>query len=329
MSAPAPGAVRTVLGDISAARLGRCDYHEHLFQVTPLLPGDELDDEAASGREAASLHEAGIDAVVEATPTGLGRVPAGVARISAATGLAVVHTSGAHRQEHYRADHWLLAESVEGLLARFTADVLEGLPEHDLPERGALARGPGGAPVRAGLLKAGIGYWRTTAFERRALAACGAAARATGVAVMVHLEHGSAAWEVLDLLAAAGLPASRVLLAHADRNLDPGLRAELVAAGAFLGYDGMARHREAPDSAVLDCLEQVVAAGGGGGVVLGGDVARRSRYRAYGGMPGLDYLPRRFVPRARQRLGDAVVDRLLVDNPAAVLAGRPVVDILS
>jgi len=58
-------------------------------------------------------------------------------------------------------------------------------------------------------------------------------------------------------------------------------------------------------------------------VVLGGDVARRSRYRAYGGMPGLDYLPRRFLPRARQRLGDAVVHGLLVDNPAAVLAGRP------
>ena len=329
MSAPVPrapstleaGAVRTVLADVPASALGRCDYHEHLFQVSPLLPGEELDDEAASGREGASLKAAGVDAVVEATPTGLGRRPAAVARISASTGLTVVHTSGAHRQEHYPHGHWLLDAPVEELAARFTADVLEGLPAEDGPERGAPALGPHGHPVRAGLLKAGVGYWRISAFEHRVLAATAAAARVSGVAVMVHLEHGSAAWEVLDVLREHGLEAARVVLAHADRNLDPGLHLELIAAGAVLGYDGVARHREAPDSALLDCLERVVGAAGPAGVVLGGDVARRSRYRAYGGMPGLDYLPRRFVPRLQQRLGGAVVEALLVRNPAALLAG--------
>ena len=44
--------VRTVLGDIPAADLGSCDYHEHLFQVSPLLSGDELDDESSSERAA-------------------------------------------------------------------------------------------------------------------------------------------------------------------------------------------------------------------------------------------------------------------------------------
>ncbi|WP_432571731.1 phosphotriesterase family protein [Kineococcus sp. SYSU DK005] len=324
MSAPAPlapGTVRTVLADVPAGALGRCDYHEHLFQVTALLPGEDLDDEDASGREAASLRAAGVDAVVEATPTGLGRRPAAVARISASTGLTVVHTSGAHRQEHYPPGHWLLGASVDELTERFTADVLEGLPAEDVRERGASARGPHGHPVRAGLLKAGVGYWRISPFEHRVLAATAAAARTSGVALMVHLEHGSAAWEVLEVLRENGLPARRVVLAHADRNLDPGLHVELIAAGAVLGYDGAARHRQAPDSAILDCLERVVGEAGPAGVLLGGDVARRSRYRAYGGMPGLDYLPRRFVPRLQQRLGGAVVEALLVHNPAALLAG--------
>ncbi len=40
-------AVRTVTGDVAADQLGPTNYHEHLFQVSPLLPGDELDDEAA------------------------------------------------------------------------------------------------------------------------------------------------------------------------------------------------------------------------------------------------------------------------------------------
>ena len=322
MSVPIAGTVRTVLGDVPAANLGPCDYHEHLFQVSALLAGDELDDEPSSEREARSLREAGIEAMVEATPTGLGRDPGAVARISARTGLHVVHVSGAHRQEHYGSAHWILEQDEEDLARRFTADVCDGLAQADTPVRGAPVRGPSSERVRAGMLKAGVGYWRIGPFERRVLAAVAAASSATGVPVMVHLEHGSAAWEVLEVLAGGGVAADRVVLAHIDRNLDPGLHAELTAAGAYLGYDGMARHREAPDSAIIDCLERVVGTGDPTRLVLGGDVARRSRYRAYGGMPGLDYLPRRFVPRLRDALGDRIVDGLLVENPARLLCVR-------
>jgi phosphotriesterase-related protein len=311
--------IRTVLGDVSPEALGRCDYHEHLFQVSPLLPGDELDEEEASAAEAASLRLAGVDAMVEATPTGLGRDPAAVARISAATGLAVVHVTGAHRSEHYGEGHWLTAAAEDDLVARFTADILDGFPAEDSPGRSSRATGPDGTPVRAGMVKAGVGYWRIDPFERRVLAAAATTAGAAGVPVMVHLEHGSAAWEVLDALAAGGLAADRVVLAHADRNLDPGLHAELTLAGAYLGYDGMARHREAPDTAILDCLERVVAAGDRHRMLLGGDVARRSRYRAYGGIPGLDYLPARFLPRVRERVGADVLEQLLITNPARLL----------
>jgi phosphotriesterase-related protein len=313
------GLVRTVLGDVPPAALGVCNYHEHLFQASPLLRGDELDDEAASAQEAASLVAAGTSAMVEATPTGLGRSPSGVARISAATGLTVVHTTGAHRDEHYTAGHWLLGCDEDDLARRFEADVRTGLPERDLPERGPVALAGPEQPVRAGMVKAGVGYWRISPFERRVLAADARVACATGVPVMVHLEHGSAAWEVLSLLAADGVPAERVVLAHADRNLDPGLHAELTTSGAYLGYDGPARHREAPDSAILDCLERVLHEGDPGRIVLGGDVARRTRYRAYGGMPGLDYVQRRFVPRLRARVGDDLANLVLVENPARLL----------
>ncbi len=315
--------VRTVLGDLPADRLGWCDYHEHLFQVSPLLRGDELDDERASGEEAAAFRQAGFAAMVEATPTGLGRNPAGVARISERTGLTVVHTSGAHRDEHYPEGHWLPACDEQDLIRRFDADVREGLPDHDVAARGPVALGPGSEPVRAGMLKAGVGYWRIARFEHRVLEAVAAVAAETGVPAMVHLESGSAAWEVLEVLAGAGLPADRVVLAHIDRNLDPGLHAELTRAGAYLGYDGMARHREAPDSAILDCLERTAATGDPTRLVLGGDVARRTRYRAYGGIPGLDYLPVRFVPRLRERLGEALTQTLLRDNPAGLLTLRP------
>lgn len=310
------GLVRTVLGDVDPASLGRTDYHEHLFQVTPLLPGDELDDEAASAEEARLLHAAGITAMVDATPIGLGRRPAAVARISASVDLTVVATAGAHRGAHYPAGHWLRELSTDQLTERLVAELTVGQPEADLAEGRAPARTSAGDPVRAGLLKAGIGYWSIPAFERGVLEAVAAAHRHTGAPVMVHLEHGSATWEVLSLFAELGVRPERVALAHIDRNPDPGLHADLADAGAYLGYDGMARSREWPDSTILDCLCRVAEAGGGGRILLGGDVARATRYRAYGGLPGLDYLPRRFLPRVEALPDPGIADLALRSNPA-------------
>lgn len=309
-------AVRTVLGDVPAGRLGRTDYHEHLFQVSPLLPGDELTDERASGEEATALRRSGFESMVDATPTGLGRRPAAVAAISARTGLAVVATTGAHRAGHYPARPWLLEATVEQLAGWFRRDVVHGMPEADGPGEQPPARGPDGAPVRAGLLKAGIDYWRIDGFSRRVLAALAAVHGETGAPLMVHLEHGSAGFEVLDLLAADGVDRSAVALAHVDRNPDPVLHAELADTGAYLGYDGPARHASWPDSVVLACLVEAAARGAGERLLLGGDVARSTRYAAYGGMPGLAYLGERFVPRLRAEGGAELVEQVLVANPA-------------
>ncbi|WP_445155555.1 phosphotriesterase family protein [Arthrobacter sp. Hor0625] len=306
--------VRTVLGDIAPDRLGPTNYHEHLFQSSPLLPGDELDDELLSGREAALLRGAGTTAMVEATPLGLGRNPAATARIAAAAGLHIVATTGAHREAHYPEGHWLRSEPEERLVRRFTAELTTGC---GVPEESPAACAE--APVRAGLLKAGVGYWSITAFERRVLAAAAVAHSATGAAVMVHLEFCTAAHEVLDLLSAAGVRESRVILAHADRNPDAGLHLELASRGAYLGYDGMARPKGRSDAEIIDLIEQVLAGGGGHRLLLGGDVARRTRYISYGGMPGLAYLAERFLPRLEARVGTAAVDRILRGNAAAVL----------
>lgn len=133
------GTVRTVLGDVPMERLGRCDYHEHLFQACPLLVGDELGDEQASRQEAESLRRAGIDAFIDATPTGLGRNPGAVARISQSAGIAVVHVSGAHHQGHYGSTHWLLEAHENDLLDRLLADVRDGLPDSHRQQPGVTA----------------------------------------------------------------------------------------------------------------------------------------------------------------------------------------------
>ena len=110
----------------------------------------------------------------------------------------------------------------------------------------------------------------TPAFERATLDAVAAAHRETGAPVMVHLEFCTAAHEVLDLLAEQGVAADRVVLAHADRDPDPGLHAALAARGAYLGYDGFARPRTRSDAELLTLTEAVVHAGAGERIVLGG-----------------------------------------------------------
>jgi phosphotriesterase-related protein len=60
--------------------------------------------------------------------------------------------------------------------------------------------------------------------------------------------------------------------------------------------------------------------GAQGRILLGGDVARRSAFRAYGGMPGLAYLGDRVLPRLRAAAGDDLVEDLIVANPRRLLA---------
>lgn len=326
---PAEGAVvRTVLGDVPAATLGRVDYHEHLFQTSPLLPGDELDDEAASLAEAVTLRESGFDAMIDATPVGLGRDTAAVARIAERSGLAIVAATGMHRSAHYPDGHPQRGLSADDKATLFVQELTIGMLRDD-SDAALFADGAvpdvdvatsTTAPVRAGLVKTGIDYWSIDAMDRSTLEAAAEAHRLTGAPVMVHLEFCSAAHEVLDLLADDGVPAARVVLAHADRDPDAGLHVSLAERGAFLGYDGMGRSKTRSDAELLDLTSRVVAAGATDRILLGNDVARRSRYLAYGGMPGLGYLGSRYLPRLRALVGDDVVDTMLASNPARFLA---------
>lgn len=308
------GHTRTVLGDVPVAELGRVNAHEHAFQVSPLLPGDELDDEAKSTAEFELLAASGFESVIDATPVGLGRRPAALARISRTTGLHVVATTGMHRDAHYSAEHPLtqLGTAARGEL--FAADVETGMRAEDTSgDR---------TEVRAGVAKVGVDYWRISSSESRTMEGIAHAHERTGVPVMVHLEFCTAAHEVLDRFESLGVASSRILLAHADRDPDPGLHCDLMARGAFLGYDGMARPRTRSDAELLDLTERVVT-GGPNRILLGGDVARSSRYVAYGGIPGLQYLGERYLPRLRKRVGQDAVRTMLVGNPAAFLGGGP------
>src|SRR3979411_2063633 len=70
--------VITVLGPIARDKLGVTDAHDHLFLRTPALPGQEFDDADLAIEEVGNAKRSGLRAIVELTPIGCGRRPAGM-----------------------------------------------------------------------------------------------------------------------------------------------------------------------------------------------------------------------------------------------------------
>jgi 5-phospho-D-xylono-1,4-lactonase len=290
--------VMTVLGPVPAGRLGVTDAHDHLFLRSPALPGQDFHDVEKAVEE---VKDAGLDSIVEVTPIGLGRDPAGMRAVAERTGVNIVAATGYHRDAHYPQGHWVLDASVEELADRILADLQRGIDSD---------------PARAGVIKAGASYQHISEAERRRLTAAAVGCKKTGAAILVHTEIGTCAHEIVDLLAREGVRSERIILAHLDRNPDLELHREIAARGVWLEYDTPGRIKYRPDSQLLD----LIAGGDQGRIMLGLDLGQRDYFRAYGGGPGLGYLMNVFAPRLRRRVGEDVVRQILVDNPARAFA---------
>lgn len=293
--------IRTVLGDIQPEELGPCDAHEHLFLDTPLQPGEGFTDPDRNLAELTTLAAAGARAVIEWTPIGLGRQPAGMCALARSTGMHIVAATGLHRDAHYAPDDPVRDIALDPLAERFVAEITTGMD---------------GSDARAGIIKAGASYHHLTSFEQKVMEAAAAAHLATGAPICVHTEHGTHGGAIVERLSGLGVSADRVVLAHLDRNPDPGEHADTAQSGAWLELDGPGRAKYWPDSAVLALIEALVAKGLARQILVGGDVGRAAMLRAYGGGPGLDYVFARFRPRLERELGAELAEAIFVRNPA-------------
>ncbi|OMI36181.1 phosphotriesterase family protein [Streptomyces sparsogenes] len=294
--------VRTVLGDVPGDALGVCDAHDHLFIRSARLPGQELADVASAREELRAFHALGGRTVVQWTPYGLGRAAGELAGLSRATGVHLVAATGLHQAEHYAPG------AVEA--------VLDGLAELFVEE---LTHGIGGTGPRAGLIKVAGGFHGLDAHARRTMAAAAEAHHRTGAPIAVHLELGTGALDVLDLLCGEhGVAPRSVILGHLNRFPDPAVHREAAAAGAFLAFDGPSRANHATDWRLPDALAALVDAGYAGQLLLGGDTTT-AQARSVNGGPGMPYLLRRLRPRLELAVGADVVRRMLTTNPAGAL----------
>lgn len=307
---PSSDAVVTVLGPIAPEELGVTDAHDHLFLRTPALPGQEFDDPERAIEEVRDAKVGGLQAIVEATPIGCGRRPAGMRAVAELTGVHVVAATGYHRDAHYPQGHWVREASVDLLAKRIVTDLKDGMHPDDWLTDAPLDS------ARAGVIKAGASYQHISVLEERRLVAAAIGNRETGAAILVHTEIGTCAHEIINLLMRETVRPERIILAHLDRNPDLDLHVGVAARGVTLEYDTPGRIKYRPDSQLLDLIAGMVDAGHGGRLLLGLDLGQRDYFRAYGGGPGLTYLMDTFAPRLRKRIGDVAVQAMLVANAA-------------
>ncbi|WP_405504658.1 phosphotriesterase [Streptomyces purpurascens] len=296
-------AIRTVLGDVLPGELGVCDAHDHLFFGSPRLPGQELRSVAAARAELTAFREQGGGTVVQWTPYGLGRRAADLPPLSRETGVHVVAATGLHQAVHYDDD------TLAGLRGRL-ADVFVS----------ELTKGIGVSGVRAGLVKVAGGFHALDAHARWTMEAAAEAHHATGAAIAVHLELGTGALDVLDLLCGElGVPPHRVVLGHLNRSPDLVVHRQAAESGCYLAFDGPSRANHATDWRMPDAVRALADAGFGDRLLLGADTTTAAA-RSVGGGPGMPYLLRRVRPRLVHAVGEDLVGRILTENPGRVFA---------
>ncbi|GHI09679.1 phosphotriesterase [Streptomyces cellostaticus] len=280
-----------------------CDAHDHLFLRSPRLPGQELDDTSAAQAELEAFRAAGGSAVVQWTPYGMGRRAAGLPPLSRATGVHLVGATGLHQAAHYEPE---LVDGLRGRLAEvFVCELTEGI---------------GTSGVRAGLIKVAGGFHALDAHTRWTMTAAAEAHHATGAPIAVHLELGTGALDVLDLLCdALGVPGHRVILGHLNRSPDPVTQRQAAESGCWLAFDGPSRAHHATDWRMPQAVRDLAEAGYGDRLLLGGDTVVAGA-RSVDGGPGMPYLLRRVRPLLAAAVGAELVDRILTEHPGQAFA---------
>ena len=277
-----------------------------------------LDDVEAAITELALYRGHGGGAIVEASSIGLSRDPVGLARVSRATGVHVVMGCSYYLDASHPPG--MDARTEDELAAQIVADITVGVD---------------GTGIRAGIIGEVGCSWPLTPNERKVLRASATAQRRTGAAILIHpgRDDRSPA-EILDVLEDAGADLTRSIIGHLDRTvLDRTALLRLAGRGVYLEWDhfGFERSWYPPNLKVdmpsnagrMDYLAYMISEGYGDKLLVAHDVASKVRLTRYGGH-GYFYILAFIVPRMRERrFSEDDIQRILVTNPARVLAIEP------
>jgi len=216
----------------------------------------------------------------------------------------------------YPEDHWVHGFGEDMLVSLFTSELGEGmfaLCDSMAPETRTAHR--------AGQIKVAMDVCGLTPEYEKLFSAAATAAADTGAPLMIHVDIGSDPLMMFDFLERRGVKPERMIFCHMDRATpDLAHHAELAQRGAYLEYDTIARFKYHDDMREIEIWRHMLSAGLAGQILASLDVTRE-RLACYGGVTGLDYILRTFLPQALQSgVTPEQAEQVFVVNPARVFA---------
>jgi phosphotriesterase-related protein len=291
-------------------------YHRVRRDDALIADMQALSDEAEAVEALVEFREAGGGCLVDVTPIGIGRNPAGLARVSAASGVPVVMGCGWY--VHYLHPPEVAALSAAALAERMAAEIVEGVD---------------GTGIRPGIIgEIGLSH-PTHPDEAKVLAAAAQVQAATGYALTIHPGRDRGApWEALRIVEAAGGDIGRTVIGHLDRTLfDDAEFLALARTGCWLEQDLFGFESsyypyadiDMPNDAIrVRRFARLAEAGFLDRLLVSMDVYNKARLTRYGG-EGYQHILWNVAPLMRRRgFSEAEVMQVLADNPQRMLTVR-------
>lgn len=303
----------TTRGDLAADELGAILPHEHVVgDLRPLSerkPDERHPVEAIRALiepEVRAAQRAGVTAIVDATPVGVGRRPDAIEAISRDTGMPFAMATGVYREPW--VPDWVRASSSSQLTDWMLQELQHGIYR---------------ATTRAAWIKLSAQDDGMTAEEERILRAAARAGVETGSAIGSHTISADVVHTQLDVLESEGFPAERFIWIHAQLEPDTQKHLEVARRGCWVEYDGIGS--DPPVEEYLRLVELLSEHGFSGQILLSHDSGWYDPGAPLGGLARGPYTPllTEFIPLLRRAGFDApFVERLTVENPFRAYA-RP------
>lgn len=300
----------TTLGAYPADQLGMILPHEHIF--VDLSPIEEenwkhADADAVVKMMAPELNrakEAGVTALVECTPVGVGRRADILLAVSEAADFPIVVPTGIYREPW--VPQWAHKAPLEQIRDWMVAELTGEIED---------------TGVQAGWIKLSAGDDGLTNTETKILRAAAQAGLETGALIGSHTIQGRVVKNQLNIIEEEGYTPERFLWIHTQAEEDFSLHLDIARQGAWLEYDSIGGEPTSDDH-FLDMITRVLDAGFGKQLLLSHDRGWFDPAQPGGGeAKPFTYLSNFFLPQLKDRgIDETTISRLVEENPFRAFA---------
>jgi predicted metal-dependent phosphotriesterase family hydrolase len=230
-----PSFIMTVNGPVDAADMGITLSHEHI--VADLIGADKVSKDRYDPDEVCNVvlpllkkaREFGCQTLVECTPPYMARDPELVKRLSAATGLHILMSTGysAMLGNRYLPPH-VFSESADQLSQRLVEEWNEGMDN---------------TGIKPGIIKTTFDFGSLPDLHKKIVRAAGRAHLQTGLTIASHTMGAVSAFEQMDILKEEGVDPTAFIWVHTQVEKDTNTHIKAAKSGAWVSFDVLSRDK--------------------------------------------------------------------------------------